>query len=104
MAKTTCHNCERTVVVVGVGDRMVMLDTELISVIPVVRHRTSSGGPVMSTNPTTVYARRLHAELCDTYREQAQRAKLQAEQRAYNRKHGRGGSVPMTAARKVRGL
>lgn len=97
MAKTTCQNCDRTVVLVDIGDRQVMLDTEIISVVPAITARTGSGGIRMSTRTTA--ARRLHAELCDAYRAQAQRAKIAIEQRAYNRKNGRP-----PAARKVRGL
>lgn len=100
MAKTTCQNCDRTVVLVDIGDRQVMLDTEIISVVPAIASCSGSGGVRMSTRTTP--ARRLHAELCDAYQAQAQRVKIAAEQRAYNRKNGRGTPVP--AGRKNRGL
>lgn len=100
MARTTCQNCDRTVVLVDLGERQVMLDPEIITVVP-AKHRQASarsdGSGSVSMSGASTFARRLHSEMCEAYQAQAQRARIAAEQRAYNRKHGR------PAARKMRG-
>lgn len=92
MAKTTCQDCNRTVVIVGSGDRQLMVDPELIAVVTATHRAASarsdgSGGIAMST--CTTWARRVHGELCGTYQAQAAKEKIAREQRAYNRKNGR---------------
>lgn len=93
MPKATCQNCDRTVLVVNVGGEQVMTDPELIMVVParqrtVGAHEDGTGGITMSTRST--WARRIHADLCESYKSADERAKIQREQREYNRTHGRG--------------
>lgn len=92
MAKTTCRNCERTVLMVRIAGEMVMTDPELISVVPATQKSAGdradgTGGIRMST--ATTWARRVHADLCESYKSQAARDKIAAEQREYNRRNGR---------------
>ncbi len=97
MAKATCQNCERTVLLVRISGELVMTDPELISVVtakrrPAADRSDGSGGIQMAT--VTTWARRVHSDLCETYKNAAEREKIAAEQRAYNRKHGRTASPP----------
>lgn len=93
MPKATCQNCDRTVLVVNVGGQELTTDPELIMVVPARERpqsqRESGGGSIrMSTSAT--WARRIHADLCETYKQAAVREKIQREQREYNRRNGRG--------------
>lgn len=92
MAKTTCQDCNRTVVLVDIGEQRLMVDPELIRVVPASQRPAAlrsdgTGGIAMAH--TSTWARRLHGELCLTYQAQAARDKIAREQRAYNRKNGR---------------
>lgn len=67
IVKTTCGECKRTVLMVDVGDgQRVAVDPELIAVA-VSRGKSQGGGQ-------RVHARRVHGELCDRYRDEAERA------------------------------
>lgn len=79
---TTCQSCSRTVRMVSVEGRMVAVDPEVIAVVPAGRH----GGTLNSAKAMT--GRRLHAELCDTYARETERAKTRKELIAYNKRNG----------------
>lgn len=87
MAKETCQDCKRTVLMVPVGGELVAADPEIINVIPAVHVQGDGSGGVRMSARTTL-ARRLHAERCESYREADRKAALAAEMRAYNEKHG----------------
>jgi hypothetical protein len=92
MPKATCQNCDRTVLVVNVGGEQVMTDPELIMVVAARERRVGpsddgTGGMAMATR--TTWARRIHGDLCETYKSAAAREKIQREQRDYNRRNGR---------------
>jgi len=72
-SKSTCRDCQHTIQLVEVEGRRVVLDAEMLSVVPV-----GTSEPVM--------ARRVHAELCSTYKEQDAKRRLRDEMRDYNRK------------------
>lgn len=55
--KTTCRACSRTIHMIPVGSGLVAVDPELIAV-------------VTSGKAQHQQARRVHAELCDTYQRQ----------------------------------
>jgi len=86
-----------------VGGQLVATDPELILVVPASRRTSASaasnldaaGGLRMATSQT--YARRVHAERCEDYQQQARKDRLAAEMRAFTNMHGR-------SARKNRGL
>jgi hypothetical protein len=73
---TTCGACHRMVRLIddGSGAR-VAADPEIITVV------TGGAGPRL--------ARRLHAELCERYQEDARRQRTTAALKRYNRRHGR---------------
>lgn len=106
MAKNTCHNCKRTVVLVATGDGVIATDPELINVVPAREtFHASSEQPkiVMRGGPT--FARRVHADMCEGYVEQARKERIRAEMLQFNQnqtapKAERAGR----AARKNRGL
>lgn len=72
-AKSTCGNCSRTVHMVTVGDDLVAVDPEVIRIVRVGTH----GGTMTGQLP--INARRLHAELCETYQRDDRRAKTRLE-------------------------
>lgn len=97
MPKSTCQGCKRTILLVDIGGELTATEPELINVVPASRVTGDAGGGVrMSTRVTP--ARQLHAALCEGYQEQAMKARLRAELRAYNQKHGPSG------ARRVKGF
>lgn len=75
--KSTCRRCNRTVIVVEVDGQKVEADPELLNVVPI------DGAPAF------VMARRAHADLCDTYQREAEKAKLREEQRKWKEKRER---------------
>jgi hypothetical protein len=90
MAKNTCRDCNRNVLLVRVGGELVATDPELISVVT-AQSRTYVGDEsgsrvVMATKAT--FARRLHAERCSEYVEAARRDRIAADLRAFNKKNG----------------
>lgn len=89
MAKTTCRDCNRTVVMVRVGGDLVATDPELITVVA-ARERSPAGrdmpGIVMASRQT--WARRVHAERCTEYREQARRERIAQEMREFSARNG----------------
>lgn len=99
MAKNTCRDCNRTIVLVRVGGELVATDPELINVVPARHVMGPSGGSVRMAESTTP-ARRLHAEKCQEYADSARRARLADEMREYNKQNGRPPAVP----RRNRGL
>lgn len=89
MSRATCKGCNRNIVLVRSGGELVAADPELMSVIP-HQEQVRAGrlsAPVESARQTLAY--RVHAPLCDSYREQARIARIADEQRAYNKKNGR---------------
>src|SRR5882762_2870700 len=84
MAKSTCQECHRTILMANIGGQLVATDTELISVVR-VRQRTGDGSdlPRLEMASKTDFARRVHAERCEDYQNQARRERLSAEMRAY---------------------
>lgn len=76
LRKTTCTTCKNTIYVVEINGQRVITDSELIAVVP------DRGG----RERTLIAARRLHAETCDRRRRDYEKAKLRAEQRAWERK------------------
>lgn len=69
--KSTCRKCNRTVVVIEIEGRTVEVDPEIINTVPI------DGAPAF------VMSRRAHADLCERYKIETERAKLRAEQRAF---------------------
>lgn len=96
MAKNTCNNCQRTVVLVRIDGNLVATDPELIMVVPARQKIPSSAAmergtremPGIEMVPRQTFARRLHAEQCQSYQDAARRERIAAEQREYNRQHG----------------
>lgn len=85
-SKTTCRRCNHTVHVVIVqgvdGPVTTETDPELISVVP-----------FEARNPAVVFARRLHAERCEDYAREAERAKLADERRVWDAKQKKAKKV-----------
>lgn len=81
-SKSTCTSCSRTVHMIPVDGSLVAVDPEIIRVIRVGRH----GGALAVSE--SVPARRLHAELCDTYQRDGRRDALRKELAAYNKLKG----------------
>lgn len=99
MAKTTCRDCNRTVLLVRVGDGMVATDPELIYVVPATHVMGPSGGGI-KVGASKTLARRLHDELCESYQSKARADRLAAEMREYNKQQ----AAPTRAPRRNRGL
>lgn len=99
MAMSTCRDCDRMVMLVRIEGSLVATDIELMNVVPAQHITGPSGGSVRMGTAATP-ARRLHSELCETYRDQARKKRLQDEMRAFNQKNGQ----PPRAPRKNRGL
>ena len=85
MAKSTCQACHRTVLMVSIAGQQVATDPELISVVRATQRPPSdaSDGPRIAMANKTDMARRLHAERCEDYQNQARRERLSAEMREY---------------------
>lgn len=83
MSKATCQACNRTVLLVTVGGEQVATDPELINVVRATQRSGSGSGPRLRMAGSTELARRVHAERCTDYQEQARRALLQAEMRKF---------------------
>jgi hypothetical protein len=81
-SKSTCRKCNRTVHLVtaqGVdGPVQVELDPELISIV-VFEKRAAM----------VEFARRLHAERCDSYQQEAAKMKIAAERKIWDAKQSR---------------
>jgi hypothetical protein len=77
MVKTTCRDCDRSIQLIPVGDRLVAVETELIEIVP------ASRGQGAGRSPGVVEGRRPHSALCLGYREEARRNKVRAEMREY---------------------
>lgn len=89
MAKATCPDCKRIVIMAEIGGTLVATDPELMTVVPArQRSSPSSDLPSIRMAHTQTYARRVHAERCADYQEQARRDRIAADLRAFNRKHG----------------
>ena len=84
--KSTCQLCERNVHIVLVDGRALAVDPEVIAVVAAGLH-----GGVLS-DASLMNGRRVHAELCDTYRQNRERENTRRELRAFNRKNGRRGT------------
>lgn len=84
--KQTCRACKRTVVMVEIAGDLIATESEVIQVVPARRTQGPESGGVRMAQSTTP-ARRLHAELCDRYVEDARRAKSLAELRAFNKRN-----------------
>ena len=78
-SKSTCLSCSRTVHMIPVDGAMVAVDPEVIRVIRVGAH----GGALAASE--SVNARRVHAELCDTYQRDSRRDAIRKELVAYNK-------------------
>jgi hypothetical protein len=77
--RAVCGNCERTVHVLALPDGTeVRVDPELISVVIVATNGGTKIGPR--------HARRVHAELCDTYARAADKAERLQEMRAFTKR------------------
>lgn len=79
-SKETCRRCSRTVHIVMVAGKLVAVDPEVIAVIP----SGQCGETVAVKAPVT--GRRIHAELCEGYRQAEERERNRRELAAYNRK------------------
>lgn len=90
MAKSTCRDCNRTVMMADLNGTPTALDPELIRVVAATE-RASVGRdlPLLAMAGRTTFARRLHAERCQGYQDQARRDRIAVEQRAYNEKNGK---------------
>jgi hypothetical protein len=64
--KATCRNCNRTVILAEIDGRKVDMDPELINVVP------------FNGKAIAMLARRVHADMCQRYQIEAERAKLRA--------------------------
>lgn len=99
MAKNTCRDCKRMVILVRLDGELVATDPELINVVPAQHVMGSNGGSVRMAAAATP-ARRLHAERCETYQDEARRERMRAEMAEYNKQNGR----PERQPRRNRGL
>ncbi len=99
MAKSTCRDCNRIVMLVRVDGTLVATDPELINVVP-AQHVMGAGGSSVRMATQTTPARRLHAERCEIYRDEARRERLSLEMREFNQKNGQ----PPRPPRRNRGL
>ena len=102
MPKTTCRDCNRTVVMVQLGENLVATEPELITVVT-AREKPPSPSmslPRIEMATRQTFARRLHAELCAEHKERGRRDRLAAEQREYNRTNG----TPARPPRRNHGL
>jgi hypothetical protein len=84
---------------VRVDGELVATDPELINVVPASHVMGPSGGSIRMGGSATP-ARRLHAERCDLYADEARKERLQMEMREFNQKNGQ----PPRAPRRNRGL
>lgn len=92
-SKSTCRKCNRTVHVVIVhgvdGPVQIELDPELISIVVFEKR-----------SPIVEFARRLHAERCDTYQEDGRKMKIAAERKIWDaRQTRRAPKKPPSGAR-----
>lgn len=85
MARTTCRDCNRNIMMARVGGELVATDPELITVVP-ARNEARSGEPRIRMAESSTFARRLHSERCMEYQEQARRERIAAEMREFTKK------------------
>lgn len=88
MAKTTCQNCKRTVLMVDVGGELVATDPEVKQVITATHRPGNEGGSIRMANRITP-ARELHASRCEDYQNQERKQRLVEEMREFTRKQQR---------------
>jgi hypothetical protein len=70
---------------VDVGGELVATDPELIAVVPFERRGAGAG---------SITARRVHAERCDSYREEGRRLKIAGEKKIWQDKQARRATRP----------
>lgn len=88
MAKSACRACKRNVVMVEVNGDLVATDPEVLQGVQATYVPGHSGSGVRMSD-RVIGIRRLHAEQCQSYQDQARRERIAAEMRAFNKKNGR---------------
>lgn len=83
MRRAACPDCHRDIHLVTAGGQQVAVDPELTAFVPAA----GRGGALSDAEVLT--GRRVHAEMCEQYREAARKERLARELRAYNRANGR---------------
>lgn len=84
LSKSECPNCKRTVVWENLDDgTKVATDTELISVV-----YKRAGAGARPTSRTKVHVRRVHSELCEKYKRDAEKLAFRKEQERLAKKNG----------------
>lgn len=78
--KTVCSSCSRTVQMVRVGSGMVAVEAEVVRIVPAAAN--GANRVVAETMP----GRRVHAEVCETYRIEDERQKIRKEMAQYNKR------------------
>lgn len=86
MARTTCRDCNRNIMMARVGGELVATDPELITVVPARNETRGDGEPRIRMAESSTFARRLHSERCSEYQEQARRERIAAEMREFTKK------------------
>lgn len=66
LLRATCQTCERTVHIAVIDGVRVALDAEVITIVP------------YAGDPVKVHARRVHAELCLSYKSENEKKKARA--------------------------
>ena len=79
--KTTCGKCSRAIQMVRVGGQLVAVDPEVIAVIPSGRL-----GEVVQV-AAQMTGRRVHAEMCTSYKLETEREQHRRELADYNRRN-----------------
>ncbi len=85
--KRACVTCGRNVRIAVIDGTPIALDTELIAVVPYRRVETVDGVPVQRRleRVQRVLAHRVHAELCEKYKLEAERERWREERKAAER-------------------
>lgn len=91
MAKSICQSCKRNVMLVSIGGESTAFEPELIKVVRATsRQDPSADGPRIYMSNKIDYARRLHAERCEDYQNQARRERLSSDMRKFTARQARG--------------
>lgn len=80
--KTVCRECSRPVQLVKVGGSLVAVDPEVMTLVP-----SGQLGEVISAG-ATMTGRRVHAEMCTSYKLETEREERRRELAEYNRRNG----------------
>lgn len=82
--KGRCAACGRAVHLVKVAGQLTYVDPEVIAFV-----ESGPRGETVDVE-TRITGRRVHAEMCDTYRIEDEKAAIKRQLVAYNKRNGRG--------------